>query len=85
MRSLQHKLFIAAAITVAASPAAFAQNASDTDYGGKRVSIVGGATLLQPHDNPATGIDIDGDPAPTLSATWHIRSEEHTSELQSHA
>lgn len=71
MSSLHRNLIIAAAIAAVASPAAFAQGA-DTDYGGKRVSVVGGATLLQPHHDPATGFDIDGDPAPTLSATWHI-------------
>ncbi|MGO1892161.1 MAG: OmpW/AlkL family protein [Luteimonas sp.] len=76
MSSLHNKLAIAATLALAASPAAFAQDAfaqdSDSNYGGKRVSIVGGATLLQPHHDPATGIDIDGDPAPTLSATYHI-------------
>lgn len=71
MSSLHHKLFIATAIAVIASPVALAQS-TDADYGGKRVSIVGGGTLLQPHHDPATGIDIDGDPAPTLSATYHI-------------
>lgn len=70
MNSLANKLTLTAALALAASPAAFAQDASD--YGGKRFSVVGGGALLQPHDDPATGIDIDGDPAPTLSATWHV-------------
>ncbi|MGY0633769.1 OmpW/AlkL family protein [Luteimonas sp. A478] len=76
MSILHNKLTIAAAIALLASPAAFAQDSfdqrSDADYGGKRVSIVGGVTLLEPHSNPAEGIDIDGGPAPTLSATWHV-------------
>lgn len=76
MTFLHNKLTIAAALALLASPAAFAQDSfnqtSDTDYGGKRVSIVGGVTLLEPHSNPAEGIDIDGGPAPTLSATWHV-------------
>jgi len=76
MSSMHSKLAIAAALALAASPAAFAQDApdrgSDTDYGGKRVSVVGSATLLQPHHDPATGLDIDGDPAPTLGVTYHV-------------
>ena len=76
MSSLHNKLTLAAALALIASPAAFAQDAfdqaSDTDYGGKRVSVVGGVTLLQPHHNPTEGIDIDGGPAPTLSATYHV-------------
>lgn len=76
MSSIPNKLALAAALALAASPAAFAQDApgqaSNTDYGGKRVSVVGGVTLLEPHHNPTAGIDIDGGPAPTLSATYHI-------------
>src|SRR5690606_38226302 len=72
---INNKLLLSAAIALAASPAAFAQQAStaqDADYGGKRFSVVGGVTLLEPHSDPAEGIDIDGGPAPTLSATWHV-------------
>ena len=72
MTSLSSKLLIASALALAASPAAFAQQAQDADYGGKRFSVVGGVTLLEPHSNPTEGIDIDGGPAPTLSATWHV-------------
>src|SRR5690606_12937226 len=72
MNSLPNKLVIASALALAASPAAFAQQAQDTDYGDKRVSVVGGVTPLQPHRDPAEGIDVDGGPAPTLSATWHV-------------
>lgn len=76
MSFLHNKLTIAAALALLASPAAFAQDSfsrsSDADYGGKKVSIVGGVTLLEPHSNPAEGLDIDGGPAPTLSATWHV-------------
>lgn len=76
MSFLHNKLTIAAALALLASPAAFAQDSfsqsSDADYGGKKVSIVGGVTLLEPHSDPAEGLDIDGGPAPTLSATWHV-------------
>lgn len=75
MALINNKLLLSAAIALAASPAAFAQQAStaqDADYGGKRFSVVGGVTLLEPHSDPAEGIDIDGGPAPTLSATWHV-------------
>lgn len=69
---IPRKLLVAAALTVAASPSAFAQDGSAGDH--KRFSVVGGATVLQPHSDPSPGsrIDIDGDVAPTLSATWHV-------------
>lgn len=71
MRSLRH-LTIAAAVSLALSPVAFAQQ-SDT-ASGKRFSVVGSATILQPDSDPIPGsrIDIDGDVAPTLSASYHF-------------
>lgn len=71
------KLSLASAIALLASPAAFAQDtgplSTDTSTG-KRVSVVGGVALLQPDSDPLPGsrIDVDGDPAPTLSATYHV-------------
>lgn len=62
-------LTLASALALAATPA-LAQD-SDT-ASGKRFSVVGGVTVLDPHSDPATGLDIDGGPAPTLSATWHV-------------
>lgn len=71
--SLFRTLTLASAVTLAIAPAAFAQD-SASEYGGKRFSIVGGATLLDPHSDPARdgSLDVDGGPAPTLSATWHV-------------
>jgi outer membrane protein len=71
MRSLRH-LTIAAAVSLALSPAAFAQQADTAS--GKRFSVVGGAAILQPDSDPIPGsrIDIDGDVAPTLSASYHV-------------
>src|SRR5690554_6392991 len=76
MDPVPNNLTPAAALALAASHAAFAQDVSsgdgDAGYGGKRVSVVDSATLRQPHHDPATGIDIDGDPASTLGVTYHI-------------
>lgn len=57
--------------TLVATPA-FAQDSADT-ASGKRVAVVGGVAHLQPKDDAAAGIgDIDGGPAPTLSASWYV-------------
>ena len=62
-------LSLAAAATFAAP--AFAQD-NDT-ASGKRFSVVGGVAHLQPKSDATAGIgDIDGGPAPTLSASWNI-------------
>ena len=62
-------LTLSSALALAATPAL----ARDSDTAsGKRFSVVGGVTVLDPHSDPATGLDIDGGPAPTLSATWHV-------------
>lgn len=55
------------------APAAFAQDTGDT-ASGKRFSVVGSATILQPDSDPLPGarIDGDGDVAPTLSASYHF-------------
>lgn len=39
---------------------------------GKRIAIVGGGAILKPDSDPATGLDIDGGSAPTLSASWYF-------------
>ncbi len=71
MLSFRH-LTIAAAISLALSPAAFAQQ-SDT-ASGKRFSVVGGVTLLDPKDDTArnNGLEADGGPAPTASVSYHF-------------
>ena len=69
MRSIK-TLTLATFAALALSPAAFAQD-SDT-ASGKRFAVVGGAALLDPKGNPADGLDVDGDPAPTLSASYYI-------------
>ncbi len=69
-------LTLALASLVAVSPAAFAQDAStDTASSstGKRFAVVGGAAILHPDSDPLPGsrLDIDGDIAPTISASWY--------------
>lgn len=60
---------------VAATPVAFAQDA-DATASGKRVSIVGGVSMLEPTRNAWSGdeqrIKANGDVAPTLGVTYHI-------------
>jgi outer membrane protein len=60
----------------AAAPLAFAQDADTTTASGKRVSIVGGVTQLEPTKNAWAGdtqrIKAHGDVAPTLGVTYHI-------------
>lgn len=82
-------LSIALLAAMAIAPAAFAQDAGNTDttttdtaavtttdsngtVSGKRIAIVGGGAILKPDSDPATGLDIDGGTAPTLSASWYI-------------
>ena len=81
-------LRIALLSAIAIAPSAFAQDAASTDtttdtaavtttdsngtVSGKRIAIVGGGAILKPHSDPATGLDIDGGSAPTLSASWYI-------------
>lgn len=62
-----------AAALIAVSPLAFAQDGSAS---GKRVSIVGSATQLEPTKNAWAGdtqrVKAAGDVAPTLGVTYHI-------------
>ncbi len=71
-----HALALAAVAAVAASPAVFAQDAyGQTDTAsGKRFSVVGGATLLQPNNDTGRndGFKVDGGPAPTASFSYHF-------------
>lgn len=71
MLSFRH-LTLAAAVSLALSPAAFAQQ-SDT-ASGKRFSVVGGVTLLDPKDDTDrnNGLEFDGGPAPTASVSYHF-------------
>lgn len=63
-----------AAGTTAAATGAGAVTTTDSNgtVSGKRIAIVGGGAILKPDSNPATGLDIDGGSAPTLSASWYI-------------
>jgi outer membrane protein len=45
---------------------------SNGTVSGKRIAIVGGGAILKPDSDPATGLDIDGGTAPTLSASWYF-------------
>ncbi|MDH5831591.1 OmpW family outer membrane protein [Luteimonas sp. M1R5S18] len=73
MKSLRSIALTTAIASFIAAPAAFAQDGGDT-ASGKRFSVVGSATILQPDSDPLPGarIDADGDVAPTLSATYHV-------------
>lgn len=66
-------LSIALLGTLAASPLALAQQA---DTAGKRFAIVGGVAHSEPTGDAATAtgtrVDLDGDVAPTLGASWYV-------------
>lgn len=67
--------YVALALTgaLAFAPAAFAQDAGTAS--GKRFAVVGGYALSEPTKNPSiagTRSNLDGDGAPTLSASWYI-------------
>ncbi|MEA9770403.1 OmpW family outer membrane protein [Xanthomonas campestris] len=84
MRSISI-LSLAAVSALAIAPSAFAQEAtytgdtsstamsssSDT-ASGKHWAVVGGVALIKPKNDPAPGLDVDGGPAPTLSASYYI-------------
>lgn len=66
-----------AVVLSAAAPLAFAQDASSTSTSsGKRVSIVGGVSHLEPTRNAWSGdaqrLKAHGDVAPTLGVTYHV-------------
>lgn len=72
MRSIK-TITLATLGALALSSTAFAQDNTGDTASGKRFSVVGGAALLQPKNDPAPGIDkLDGGPAPTLSASYHF-------------
>lgn len=55
------------------SSAAFAQDAATDTASGKHFAVVGGVTLLQPKNDPVTGVKkVDGGPAPTVSASYYF-------------
>lgn len=65
-------LTLATATALLISAPAFAQDTGDT-ASGKRFAVVGGVAHIQPKSDAAAGIgDIDGGPAPTLSASWYV-------------
>lgn len=45
----------------------------DADAAYKRWAVVGSATMMQPSSRPlrGTSVDVDGDTAPTISASWY--------------
>lgn len=68
MRSIR-TLSLALLPALALAAPVFAQEAGDS-AAGKRFSVVGSLSHLHPSD-PGNGLRVDGDPAPTISATWH--------------
>ncbi|UNK42060.1 outer membrane beta-barrel protein [Luteimonas sp. S4-F44] len=68
----KRSLILATLASLAVSSAAFAQ---DTDTAaGKRFSVVGGVTLLQPNNDTGrnNGLKVDGGPAPTASVSYNF-------------
>ena len=59
----------AGADTATTDTAAVTTTDDNGTVSGKRIAIVGGGAILKPDSDPATGLDIDGGTAPTLSAT----------------
>ncbi|MBD9370168.1 OmpW family outer membrane protein [Xanthomonas sp. XNM01] len=68
MRSIRILSLALVPALFAAAPA-FAQDGTDT-ASGKRFAVVGGIAHMKP-DDPASGLKVDGGPAPTLSASWY--------------
>lgn len=69
------RLALSAALALAISPAAFAQDSTGDTAAGKRVSIVGGYAMSEPTRNPeiaGTRAQLDGEGAPTLGVTYHV-------------
>ena len=66
-------LSVALLSAIAFAPAAFAQDSTET-AAGKRIAIVGGGAIIEPHSDPLPGsrLDVDGAAAPTLSASWYL-------------
>ncbi|MGY0610712.1 MULTISPECIES: OmpW/AlkL family protein [unclassified Luteimonas] len=67
------KFLIPAALAIAATPVAFAQDAGDT--ADKRVSVVAGYSMVEPTRNPeiaGTRTEFEGEGTPTLGVTYHI-------------
>ncbi|MDR6993216.1 OmpW family outer membrane protein [Luteimonas sp. 3794] len=72
LKSNKRVLALATLASLAVSSVAFAQDAGDT-ASGKRFSVVGGATLLQPTKSSSNdGIEVDGGPAPTASVSYNF-------------
>lgn len=73
MRSIRI-LSLALLTSAAFAPAAFAQDSGTTDTAsGKHFAVVGGVTLLQPKNDPITGVKkLDGGPAPTVSFSYYV-------------
>ncbi|MEN1942165.1 OmpW family outer membrane protein [Luteimonas sp. MJ246] len=67
------KFLIPAALAMAATPAAFAQDAGSS--ADKRVSVVAGYSMVEPTRNPeiaGTRTEFEGEGTPTLGVTYHI-------------
>ena len=67
------KILIPAALAVAISPAAFAQDAGTS--ADKRVSVVAGYSMVEPTRNPeiaGSRTEFAGEGTPTLGVTYHI-------------
>ena len=62
----------AGADTTTTDTAAVTTTDDNGTVSGKRIAIVGGGAILKPDSDPATGLDIDGGTAPTLSASWYL-------------
>lgn len=69
-----HTLAMATVAALAFAPAAFAQD--DSNDPAKRFSVVAGYAHMVPKSDPGTingsNVDLDGQGAPTLSASWHV-------------
>ncbi|MEN1958405.1 OmpW/AlkL family protein [Luteimonas changyuni] len=67
------KILIPAALAIAITPTAFAQDAGSA--ADKRVSVVAGYSMVEPTRNPeiaGTRTEFDGEGTPTLGVTYHI-------------
>jgi outer membrane protein len=60
--------------TVGPGRATNSTTGGDAEAAYKRFAVVGSATLLNPSSDPVKGtnLDVDGDVAPTISASWYV-------------
>lgn len=71
MKSIRTLTIALASLIAMPALAQDANTDTTSDAASKRFAVVGGAAVLKPDRDPATGLKIDGDVAPVISASWY--------------